>query len=71
MKTAAAVLLSLVLFPACREAADPDITAAEALARRILPRNHGAVGFEKLPGQENGDRFTLRSEGDRIVIGGN
>lgn len=71
MKTAAAVLLSLILFPACREAADPDITAAEALTRRILPRNHGAVGFEKLPGQENGDRFTLRSEGDRIVIGGN
>ena len=71
VKTTATILLSLFMLISCRTASDPDTEAARALTCRILPHTHEQIIFEKLPDGEHGDRFTLHSDGNRIVIGGN
>ena len=49
---------------------NPEVNAATALAHRIFPRQAGHFVFEALPAGAS-DYFTLRSEGRKIVIGGN
>ena len=48
----------------------PDAAAARALAGRLLPGQARHFVFETLPA-DSCDFFTLRSEGSKIVIGGN
>ena len=47
-----------------------DVAAAKALAQRVIPQQAKYFVFEALPAEAN-DYFTLRSEGGKIVIGGN
>jgi len=48
----------------------PDALAAKALAQRVIPAQAGHFVFETLPA-DTCDYFTLRSEGRKIVVGGN
>ncbi len=50
---------------------DPDTRAAADLAARVVPELAGRVDFVKIESVDSVDRFTLASEGNRIVIGGN
>ena len=66
-------LTALLLATGCQtvpQSDDPDVAAATALAHRIIPRQARHIVFEGLPAGSS-DLFTLRSEGGRIVIGGN
>ena len=66
-------LLAVLVLAGCNTAPacdDPDVAAASALAHRILPGQARHFTFEVLPAEET-DYFTLRSEGGKIVIGGN
>ena len=66
------VLTILCLMTGCHAQKDqsPDATAARALAQRVIPAQAGHFVFETLPA-DTCDYFTLRSEGRKIVIGGN
>lgn len=73
MKNLTLLSISLVLLLAgCSAQKDksPDALAAKALAQRVIPAQAGHFVFETLPA-DTCDYFTLRSEGHRIVIGGN
>ncbi|MDE6368868.1 MAG: alpha-N-acetylglucosaminidase, partial [Muribaculaceae bacterium] len=50
---------------------DPDTRAASELAARVVPSIAGRIEFVKSESADNVDCFSLRSEGDRIVITGN
>ncbi len=51
--------------------ADPDIRAAADLAGRVVPTVADRIEFVKAESPDSVDRFTLSSDGDRIVIAGN
>ena len=75
MKTYVSLLLSglLTIAAACSCTSSdksPDAAAARALAGRVLPDHARHFVFETLPA-DTCDFFTLRSEGEKIVIGGN
>ncbi|MBR4352515.1 MAG: alpha-N-acetylglucosaminidase [Bacteroidales bacterium] len=73
MKNLTILSISLVLLLAgCSAQKDksPDALAAKALAQRVIPQQATNFVFETLPA-DTCDYFTLRSEGRRIVIGGN
>ncbi len=61
--------LSLLLCCAAMAMAGDDVRNANALARRLLPKQAASFVFEKI--DDGQDVFTLRSQGDKIVIGGN
>ncbi len=61
--------LFLLLFSAVAAMAGDDVRNASALTRRLLPRQASSFVFEKI--NEEQDLFTLRSEGNKVVIGGN
>ena len=66
-------LLAVLVLAGCNTAPacdNPDVAAASALAHRIRPGQARHFTFEVLPAEET-DYFTLRSEGGKIVIGGN
>ena len=66
-----AALLILCAVSSCSQAdQSPDAAAARALAGRIIPGQARHFVFETLPA-DSCDFFTLRSEGNKIVIGGN
>ena len=66
-----AAALTLATLAGCSpKAADADTAAAAALAQRVLSGQARHFVFESLPAGES-DYFTLRSEGRKIVIGGN
>ena len=66
-----AALLILCAVSSCSQAGQsPDAAAARALAGRIIPGQARHFVFETLPA-DSCDFFTLRSEGNKIVIGGN
>ena len=50
---------------------DPDTRAASELAARVVPDLAGRIEFVKSESTDGVDRFSLRSEGDRLVITGN
>ena len=50
---------------------DPDSRAASELAARIVPGLSDQIEFVKAESTDSVDRFTLRAEGNRIVIEGN
>ncbi|MDE6240002.1 MAG: alpha-N-acetylglucosaminidase [Muribaculaceae bacterium] len=50
---------------------DPDTRAASELAARVVPDLAGRIEFVKCESTDGVDRFSLRSEGDRLVITGN
>lgn len=52
-------------------ASDPDCQAAKELAQRIVPDVASRFEFVKIASADSVDRFTLRSEGDKIVISAN
>ena len=66
------ILAILCLMTGCQAQQDqsPDAAAARALAQRVIPAQAGHFVFETLPA-DTCDFFTLRSEGRKIVIGGN
>ena len=67
------VLIALFVMTGCGRAAhdgSPDAKATAELAARILPDHVSGFRFETLPA-DSCDFFTLRSEGGKIVIGGN
>ena len=66
------VLAIFCLMTGCTTQKDqsPDATAARALAQRVIPAQAGHFVFETLPA-DTCDYFTLRSEGRKVVIGGN
>ena len=73
MKNLTILSISLVLLLAgCSAQKDksPDALAAKALAQRVIPAQAGHFVFETLPA-DTCDYFTLRSEGRKIVVGGN
>ncbi len=73
MKNLTILSISLVLLLAgCSAQKDksPDALAAKALAQRVIPAQAGHFVFETLPA-DSCDYFTLRSEGRKIVVGGN
>ena len=73
MKRFFPILLAILVLAGCNTVPasdDPDVAAAAALAHRILPHQARHFTFEVLPAEET-DFFTLRSEGSKIVIGGN
>ena len=72
MKKLAILTISLILLAGCSAQKDksPDALAAKALAQRVIPQQAANFVFETLPA-DTCDFFTLRSEGRRIVIGGN
>ena len=49
---------------------NPSVSAAKALTKRVIPQQAKHFSFEALPA-DCSDYFTLRSEGGKIVIGGN
>ena len=73
MKNLAILSISLILLlTGCSAQKDksPDALAAKALAQRVIPAQAGHFVFETLPA-DTCDYFTLRSEGRKIVVGGN
>ena len=73
MKNLTILSISLVLLLAgCSAQKDKssDALAAKALAQRVIPAQAGHFVFETLPA-DTCDYFTLRSEGRKIVVGGN
>jgi len=66
---AAVILLTTACSTTCRNDS-PDAAAARALAQRIIPQQSHHIVFEPLPAAET-DYFTLRSQGRKIVVGGN
>jgi len=64
------VVLSLMAGCAAPKAQNPDTEAARALAQRVIPEQARNFSFEAAPA-DTCDYFTLRSEGRKIVIGGN
>ena len=66
------ILAILCMMTGCQAQQDqsPDATAARALAQRVIPDAARQFVFETLPA-DTCDFFTLRSEGRKIVIGGN
>ncbi|MBQ5936012.1 MAG: alpha-N-acetylglucosaminidase [Bacteroidales bacterium] len=73
MKNLTILSISLVLLlSGCSAQKDksPDALAAKALAQRVIPAQAGHFVFETLPA-DTCDYFTLRSEGRKIVVGGN
>ena len=67
------VLTALFLTAGCGRVGhdgSPDAKAAADLAARVIPDAASHFSFETLPA-DTADFFTLRSEGSRIVIGGN
>ena len=67
---ALAALLMMGASSCASQESDPDVAAAKALAQRVIPQQAKHFVFESLPAEAN-DFFTLRSEGGKIVIGGN
>ena len=68
---ALAALLIIGASSSCAsQESDPDVAAAKALAQRVIPQQAKHFVFESLPAEAN-DYFTLRSEGGKVVIGGN
>ncbi|MBR1538117.1 MAG: alpha-N-acetylglucosaminidase [Bacteroidales bacterium] len=66
-------LSALLLLSGCTSAQkdkSPYAMAAKALAQRVIPQSAAHFVFETLPA-DSCDFFTLRSEGRKIVIGGN
>lgn len=72
-KTLTGILLAAIalLSVQCTSIADPDVEAAKELAQRIVPDIAGRIDFVKSASTDSVDRFTLSSDGDRIVIEGN
>lgn len=66
MLLAATALLAVQCTPE-----DSDTRAASELAARVVPEIAGRIEFVKSSSTDSVDRFSLRSEGDRIVITGN
>ena len=63
----------LILSAGCGSAQkdkSPDAMAAKALASRVIPGQASSFVFETLPA-DTCDYFTLRSEGHKVVVGGN
>lgn len=50
---------------------DPDTAAASQLAMRIVPSIADRIDFVKSESGDSTDRFTLRTDGDRLIITGN
>ena len=48
-----------------------DVEQAQALARRLSPALAGKVEFRKIAAADGKDVFTLGSEGNKVIIGGN
>ena len=70
MKKALFFSVALLLLAACSgQSADPESTAASALAHRVLGKTARQIEFRTLDAQE--DVFRLASEGGKIVISGN
>ncbi len=62
--------LITVFNPACSES-DPDVVAARDLSRRVVPSISDRLEFVKVIPTDSLDSFTLRQDGDNIVIEGN
>lgn len=62
--------LGALLMSGC-SGTDPDIIAARDLSRRVIPSVADRVEFVKVVSADSVDRFTLRQDGDNIVIEGN
>jgi hypothetical protein len=48
-----------------------DVEQAQALARRLSPALAGKVEFRKIAAADGKDVFTLGSERNKVIIGGN
>jgi len=66
-----AILAAIAIVMVQCSPADPDVRAASALAGRIVPDVASRIKFEKTVSADSVDCFTLRSDGDKIVISAN
>ena len=64
------VILSLLAVCFCITSFASDTDAMQALIKRLLPEHAQQFAVEKLPTKES-DYFRLRSQGNKIIIGGN
>lgn len=72
MKTNKAILLAAVLTGLCHAAsAQLDKPAAEALINRVVPAYASDFVVKEIQAENGKDVFEVRSEGDKIILGGN
>ncbi|MBQ7204992.1 MAG: alpha-N-acetylglucosaminidase [Muribaculaceae bacterium] len=64
-------LTTMLLAMVANTMAADDVEQAQALARRLSPALAGKVEFRKIAAADGKDVFTLGSEGNKVIIGGN